>query len=49
MIGRITVKPGLDANGNPTSDANVSINYSQIEVDDDFGYIITSEGIILNE
>jgi hypothetical protein len=49
VIGRITVKPGLDANGNPTSDANVSINYSQIEVDDDFGYIITSEGIILNE
>lgn len=49
VIGRITVKPGLDANGNPTTNANVSINYSQIEVDDDFGYIITSEGIILNE
>lgn len=49
VIGRVTVKPGLDANGNPTSDANVSIDYSLIEVDDDFGYIITSEGIILNE
>lgn len=49
VIGRVTVKPGLDANGNPTSDANVSISYSSIEVDDDFGYVITSEGIILNE
>ena len=49
VIGRITVKPGLDANGNPTSNANTTINYSLIEVDDDFGYVITSEGIILNE
>ena len=49
VIGRITVKPGLDANGNPTSNANTTINYSSIEVDDDFGYVITSEGIILNE
>lgn len=49
VIGRITVKPGLDANGNPTSNPNNSIDYNLIEVDDDFGYIVTSEGIVLNE
>lgn len=49
VIGRVTVKPGLDANGNPTSNPNTTINYSLIEVDDDFGYVITTEGIIMNE
>jgi len=49
VIGRVTVKPGLDANRNPTSNPNTTINYSLIEVDDDFGYVITTEGIIMNE
>jgi len=49
VIGRVAVKPGLDANGNPTSNPNTTINYSLIEVDDDFGYVITTEGIIMNE
>lgn len=37
---RITVQPGLTANGLPTSNSSLSIPYSQIEVDDDFGFIV---------
>lgn len=44
FLGRITVTPGLDANGNPTTSANNSIPWSQIEVDDDFGFIVQPEG-----
>ncbi len=47
-IGRITVTPGLDANGNPTTDANTTIPWNEISVDDNFGYIIQNEGIIIN-
>lgn len=49
VIGRITVKPGLLANGSPTSNAELSVNTSIIEVDDDYGFTIETEGIILNE
>lgn len=48
-ISRITVTPGLDANGDPTTDANTTIPWNQISVDDDFGYIITNEGIIITQ
>lgn len=33
--------PGLTANGQPTSDANSSVNYLTIYVDDDYGYVET--------
>lgn len=36
---RVTVQPGLTANGLPTSDINNTIPYTEIDVDDDFGYI----------
>ena len=49
MIGSIQVRPGLDANGAPTSNASLSVNTSLIEIDDDFGYIVEDEGIILVE
>lgn len=39
----VTVKPGLDANGNPTSDANTSLPYSDISWTDDFGFVIDEE------
>ena len=48
-IGRITVTPGLLANGSPTTNAAASVPWQQIEVDDDFGFIVQSEGILLNE
>lgn len=48
-IDRVTVAPGLDANGNPTSNASISIDRSLIEADDDFGFVTDIAGIILNE
>jgi hypothetical protein len=46
---RVTVAPGLDANGNPTSNASISIDRNLIEADDDFGFITNIAGIILSE
>ncbi len=46
---RVTVAPGLDANGNPTSNASLSIDRNLIIATDDFGFINTISGIILNE
>lgn len=35
----ITMQPGLTANGQPTSNANNTVAYTLINVDDDYGYI----------
>jgi len=48
-ISRITVQPGLDANGNPTTNAAASISRDLIEVEDDWAYIITPSGEIINQ
>lgn len=40
---RVTIVPGLTADGNPTSDPNKTIPYLQINADDDFGFIETYE------
>lgn len=37
----INIRPGLDANGKPTSVANDSVDISQININDDFGYVVT--------
>lgn len=39
----ITVKPGLTANGTPTTSANNSIPYQQINFDDNWNFIVTIE------
>lgn len=39
-LGRMTVTPGLTANGTPTSNGQLSVNTSLIEVDDDFGFVV---------
>lgn len=39
---RINVMPGLDANGNPTSDASITIPRGEITANDNYGYIITN-------
>ena len=44
-ISSIQVKPGLDANGNPTSNASISVNTNIIEVDDNWDYIVQQSGI----
>lgn len=40
-LSRITVSPGLDANGNPTSNSSLSVDRDLIFPDDDYGYIVT--------
>ena len=42
-LSRVTVTPGLDANGNPTTDANTTIDRSQISSDDNYAYITQVE------
>jgi len=36
---RITIQPGLTANGQPTSNAAATVPYNTINVTDDFGYV----------
>jgi len=48
-LSRVTVQPGLDANGDPTTNVDISISRDLIEADDDWAYIITPTGEIINE
>lgn len=43
---RVTVRPGLTANGTPTSNLDISVALSEIEADDDFGFIINTENLV---
>lgn len=43
VVEYVTVQPGLTANGEPTTDANNSIAYSDINFDDDWTYIVRIE------
>jgi len=43
---RVTIRPGLTANGTPTSNVAESVSLAEIEADDDFGYCISIETII---
>lgn len=43
-VGYIKITPGLDANGDPTSNSSVSIPPGEIWVDDDFGFCIDKFG-----
>jgi T4-like virus Myoviridae tail sheath stabiliser len=40
-VSYIQIRPGLDANGNPTSNASISVNTNLITANSDYGYIIT--------
>ena len=48
-ISRVTVQPGLDANGDPTTNVDISISRDLIEADDDWAYIILPTGQIINQ
>lgn len=39
----ITIQPGLDANGNPTTNSALSIPVNEIRVDDDYGFVQINE------
>lgn len=43
FIEGVSVYPGLTANGTPTTDPENTIDKSQINVDDDWGYIVVKE------
>lgn len=42
-VVQITNRPGLTANGQPTTDINNTVPYTDIESDDDWGLIVTIE------
>lgn len=42
---RVTITPGLLANGSPTSNAAASIDISLIDANDNYGYIVDFDGI----
>ena len=42
---RITITPGLLANGSPTANASASVDISLIDADDNYGYIVDFDGI----
>lgn len=37
---KVTVQPGLTANGQPTTDIEKTVPYNQIEIDDDYDFVI---------
>jgi len=45
-VSYVHIQPGLLANGSPTSNASASIPVSQIQVTDDYGYVIEKTDII---
>ena len=45
VFERVTVQPGMTELGEPTSDINLTVPYSEIEEDDTYGYIVTIENL----
>lgn len=48
MGDHVLVYPGLDANGNPTTDPNNAINPLLVDIDDDWDYVVELSGIIID-
>lgn len=48
-IDRVTIQPGLLANGSPTTNVAASIPYQQINADDDWEYIVKIYGNLSEE
>jgi len=44
VVDRVTVTPGLDANSNPTTNADLTIDRSEIKSTDNYDYIVTIDG-----
>jgi hypothetical protein len=45
VFDTVTVQPGLTANGDPTTDVNNTISYNDIDVNDNWDYIVTIEDL----
>jgi hypothetical protein len=46
---RVTIQPGLLANGSPTTNAQLTIPYSMININDDYGYVTVVTDPITNQ
>ena len=42
-VSRVTVQPGLTSNNQPTTNITQTVPYSQINIDDDWAYIVKVE------
>jgi hypothetical protein len=49
VVSQLTVSPGLDANGDPTTDANLAVNVHTVFVDDDWDYVVQKSGLVIVE
>lgn len=47
----VTIQPGLTSNGEPTSNASLTVPYLEVNIDDDYGFVIQTYNTedILNE
>jgi len=43
VASRVTIQPGLTANGNPTTDITETVSYTQIDEEDNWDFIVTIE------
>jgi len=46
---RVTIQPGLLANGSPTSNSSLTIPYSEINIEDDYGFVTIITDPIINQ
>lgn len=46
-VDRVTVQPGLTPDGEPTTDVNLSVHYSEVAEDDDWDYAVTIAGSLV--
>lgn len=46
---KVTIQPGLLANGSPTTNSQLTIPYSEISINDDYGYVTVVNDPIINQ
>lgn len=46
-LDRVTVQPGLTANGEPTTNVDLSVAYSEVSASDDWDYAVTISGSLV--
>ena len=49
IVDQVIVTPGLDANGNPTTNAEIAISPLLVDIEDDFDYVVERSGMIIQE
>ena len=49
IVDQVIVTPGLDANGNPTTNAEIAISPLLVDIEDDWDYVVERSGMIIQE